>query len=61
MFRIKETNEVWYFDNEKDSAEIDEKKAVGYTKTINGIFICSWGRVTDYKYVKSQTIGDDGK
>lgn len=52
---IKEKVEGWYFDNEFDAQEQDIKKAVGYIKTLNGVFACEWGVQTKYKFIKGQT------
>lgn len=55
MVHINETIEGLYYKDQKDADEHDVTKAVGGIKTVNGIFLSEWGKITPFKYVKGST------
>jgi hypothetical protein len=56
MLTIKEISETYFYKNESDAKEHDPKKAIGYAKTANGIYVTGWGVQTEFKRIDSKEI-----
>ena len=53
----KDTIECWYFENKEDADKANKKKAVAYTKVVNGVLKKNKGEVRPglYCYIESST------
>jgi len=51
----KDTIEAWYFDTEEGCREDNLKNAVGYSLVESGVLKDSWGEVTEFCYMRSDS------
>jgi len=51
--------EIWYFDSEADLKTKNKTKAVGHSKTVDGILKELDGRITPHQMMESDTEVED--
>jgi methionyl-tRNA synthetase len=51
----KDTIEAWYFEKKEDCQKDNLENAIGYSKVESGVLKDSWGEITEFCYISSES------